>query len=81
MSQTTEKKVSNPNGNKVNSQTGKWLGWAGVIVGVIGFFTMRLFLGIVAVCLGVIGRMSDQKTLNTWAIVAGAVAILLNFVL
>lgn len=79
MSVNTE--VENTQTEKISTKAGKWLGWIGIVVGIIGFFWMRIVLGAIAAVLGVIGVFSSEKTLNIIAIVAGAIAIVLGIVL
>ncbi len=64
----------------ISTTAGQWLGWIGIIVGVIGFFWQPLWLGLAAIVLGIIGLFSDQKTLNWVAIVAGAISLIIYMV-
>lgn|GEM_PF-564732 len=67
--------------SRLNDTAGKWLGWVGIVVGVVGFFWLRVWLGAIAAILGVIGLFSPQKKLSWVAIAAGVVAIILGIVL
>jgi hypothetical protein len=62
----------------MNGTAGNWLGWLGIIVAVVGFFTMHLVLGIIGVILGIIGLFSPKKGLNWIAVVCGIIAILIG---
>ena len=64
----------------MNKTVGNWLGWIGIVVAVIGFFTTHLILGIVGIILGIIGLFSPSKVVNWVAIVCGVIAIIINFV-
>lgn len=66
---------------QITEDVGKWLGWSGIAVGVVGFFWLHIWLGAAAIVLGVVGLFSPQKILNSVAIAAGAVALILGFVL
>lgn len=69
------------NNNEGLSETaGQWLGWIGIICGVIGWFWQPLWTGIVATILGIIGLFSPQKTVNWIAIAAGVIALIIHFV-
>ena len=59
---------------------GKYLGWIGIIVGVIGFFWMPISLGIAAVVIGIIGLFSPERTINIVAIIVGVLALVIGLV-
>ncbi|EKU93636.1 Uncharacterised protein [Alloiococcus otitis] len=70
-----------PNNNSGLSDTaGLWLGWIGIIVGVIGFFWQPIWLGIIAAVLGIIGLFSPQKGVNWAAIIIGVIALIIGLV-
>lgn len=76
----------NPNTNQ-NTQTeglsntaGQWLGWLGIIAAVIGFFWQPIWMGIIALVLGIIGVFSPQKGLNWTAVVLGVIALIIGLV-
>ena len=73
--------TTSTNNAKISTTAGKWLGWIGLCLGVLGFFWLRIWFGIPALILGVIGLFSDQKKLNIFTVVVGAVAIILGIVL
>ena len=59
---------------------GKYLGWIGIIVGVIGFFWMPIALGIAAIVIGIIGLFSPERTINIVAIIVGVLALVIGLV-
>lgn len=59
---------------------GKYLGWIGIIVGVIGFFWMPITLGIIAIVLGIIGLFSPEKTMGIFAIIVGVLALIIGII-
>lgn len=63
---------------KISNSGGLWLGWIGIILGIIGFFWQPIFLGITSVILGIIGLQSPQKDLNIAAIVVGAISFIIG---
>jgi len=67
--------------SSISENAGKWLGWIGLVLGVLGFFWLRIWFGVAAVIMGAIGLASPQKKLNTVTVVAGAVAIALGIAL
>jgi hypothetical protein len=62
----------------MNGTAGNWLGWLGIVVAVIGFFTLHLVLGIIGLILGIIGLFSPKKWVNWIAIVCGVIAVLIG---
>jgi hypothetical protein len=64
----------------MSNTVGKWLGWLGVIIGVIGFFWAQITLGIIAGVLGLIGLASPEKTLSWMAVGAGVIALIIGFI-
>lgn len=64
----------------MSEKTGKLLGWIGIVVGVVGFFWLSIWLGIVSLCAGIAGLFSPQKKLNGIAVAAGAVALIIGIV-
>jgi membrane protein required for beta-lactamase induction len=65
---------------KVNDAVGKWLGWIGLVLGVIGFFWASIWMGIGAIVLGLVGIFSSQKVLNGVAMGAGVIALIIGLV-
>lgn len=65
----------------LSGDVGKWLGWIGIIVGIIGFFWLPTWMGVTAIVLGIIGLFSAQKTLSIVAIVAGVIALFIAWIL
>ena len=65
---------------KMSEKVGKWLGWIGIILGVIGFFWQPIWMGAVAIVAGIVGLFSPQKKLNWVAIVAGVVALIIGII-
>lgn len=53
----------------MSNTTGQWLGWIGILVGIIAFFWQPVWMGVAAVVLGIIGLFSPQKGLNWTAII------------
>lgn len=46
----------------MSENVGKWLGWIGIILGVIGFFWQPIWMGVIAIVAGVIGIvLSSEK--------------------
>lgn len=66
---------------RLSGDVGKWLGWIGIIVGIIGFFWLPTWMGITAIVLGIIGLFSAHKTLSIIAIVAGVIALCIAWIL
>lgn len=62
----------------MNDVVGMWLGWIGIILGVIGLFVFRYVLGGAAIVLGVIGLFSPKKGLNAVAILIGLIAVIIQ---
>ncbi|SDI64416.1 C4-dicarboxylate ABC transporter [Natribacillus halophilus] len=61
----------------MNETSGQWLGWIGIIAAVIGFFWAPIFLGIVAIVLGLITLATPQKGLAWIAIALGAITLII----
>jgi hypothetical protein len=61
----------------LSNSAGLWLGWIGIILGVIGFFWLPIWMSIGAILLGIIGLFSPQKVLNWIAIILGVVVLLI----
>ncbi|GGJ96372.1 hypothetical protein GCM10007063_18510 [Lentibacillus kapialis] len=59
-----------------NDTSALWMGWIGIVAGVISFFTLPLIFGIAAVILGIITVNSTAKTLGWWSIGVGVAGIL-----
>ncbi|CAM4161451.1 C4-dicarboxylate ABC transporter [Lacicoccus alkaliphilus] len=72
MSEHTERQSE----NSLNNTTGLWVGWIGIILGLIGFFWQPVFLGIAAIILGILGLFSPQKALNGVALAIGVIALI-----
>jgi len=64
----------------LSETAGNWLGWIGIIAGIIGFFWQPVWMGIIGIVLGVIGLFSPQKGVNWGAIVVGAIALIIGIV-
>ncbi|SHE28637.1 hypothetical protein SAMN02745249_00125 [Atopostipes suicloacalis DSM 15692] len=45
----------------MSNTTGQWLGWIGILVGIIAFFWQPVWMGVAAVVLGIIGLFSHRK--------------------
>lgn len=58
---------------------GRWIGWAGIIAAVIGFFFMPFWLGGLGVVLGIIALFSPARGVAWWAIILGVIAIGIGF--
>lgn len=56
-----------------------WMGWIGVIAGVISFIYAPFLFGSVAVILGLITAFSKANTLGWWAIGLGIVGAITNW--
>ncbi|MDP4162363.1 MAG: C4-dicarboxylate ABC transporter [Bacillota bacterium] len=63
----------------MSEMTYKLLAWLGIVVGVIGFFFAPIWLGIVAVVLGLVSLASSQKVLAWLAIIIGVIVLLIQF--
>jgi hypothetical protein len=64
--------------NIMNETAGNWLGWLGIIAGIVGFFVIHYWLGILAIILGIIGLFTPKKGLNWVAIAAGVIAVIIG---
>ncbi len=62
----------------MSENLGKWLGWIGIVLGVVGLFWQPILFGTIAVLAGIIGLFSPQKKLNWITIVIGAVALIIG---
>ncbi len=78
MSQTTYNNENTE--SRINDTAGKWLGWLGIIFGVIAFFWQPIWMSIIGIVLGVIGLFSPQKALNIVAIVVAVIALIVGLV-
>lgn len=59
---------------------GKYLGWIGIVIGVVGFFWMPITLGIIAIVLGIIGLFSQERTINIVTIIVGVLALIIGII-
>lgn len=66
----------------VSNTAGQWLGWIGIILGIIALFWTQgaLWCGIIGLILGIIGVFSPQKGLNWAAIIISAIALIIYMV-
>lgn len=65
---------------KISESAGNWLGWIGIIAGVIGLFWQHIWMGVISIVLGIIGCFSPKRNLNIVAIVIGVVALIIGIV-
>ncbi|MED0676557.1 hypothetical protein [Aneurinibacillus thermoaerophilus] len=56
-----------------------WLGWIGIVAGIVAFFYAPLLFGGAAVILGLITVFSKANTLGWWAIGLGVVGIIVQW--
>ncbi|MZQ86245.1 C4-dicarboxylate ABC transporter [Paenibacillus sp. 5J-6] len=59
--------------------TGKWLGWIGIILAVIGFFYAPVWMGSFAVVLGLICLATPKKGLAWWSVALGVMAFIIPY--
>lgn len=64
----------------MSETVGKYLGWIGIIIGVVGFFWMPITLGIIAIVLGIIGLFSQERTINIVTIIVGVLALIIGII-
>ncbi|NLJ75529.1 MAG: C4-dicarboxylate ABC transporter [Firmicutes bacterium] len=64
----------------INETTGTWLGWIGIIAGLIGFAWQPIFMPIVALVLGIITIQSPKRTIGWISVAVGAVALIVGLV-
>lgn len=64
----------------MSETVGKYLGWIGIIIGVVGFFWMPITLGIIAIVLGIIGLFSQERTINIITIIVGVLALIIGII-
>lgn len=57
----------------------KWIGWIGIIAGILSFFYAPLLFGGAAVILGIITLFSKANGVGWWAIGLGVVGALANY--
>ncbi|WP_188455647.1 C4-dicarboxylate ABC transporter [Virgibacillus oceani] len=60
-----------------NDTSALWMGWIGIVAGVISFFAPML--GVVAIILGIVTAFSKAKTLGWFSIVIGVAGILVHW--
>ncbi|HJV45962.1 MAG TPA: hypothetical protein VJ824_09610 [Bacillota bacterium] len=53
-----------------------WIGWVGIVVGILSFVYSPFILGIIAVVLGVVSIYFKSSTLGWISIVLGAIGVL-----
>lgn len=63
----------------MNEMTGKWLGWIGIVLAIIGFFYAPVWMGSIAVILGFICLATPKKGLAWWSIVLGLIAFIIPY--
>ena len=64
----------------MSETVGKYLGWIGIIIGVVGFFWMPITLGVIAIVLGIIGLFSQERTINIVTIIVGVLALIIGII-
>ena len=64
----------------MSETVGKYLGWIGIVIGVVGFFWMPITLGIIAIALGIIGLFSQERTINIITIIVGVLALIIGII-
>lgn len=62
-----------------NDTSALWMGWIGIVAGVISFFALPLILGAVAIILGIITACSKAKALGWWSIAIGVAGFLVHW--
>lgn len=62
-----------------NDTSALWMGWIGIVAGIISFFYAPLLFGGAAVVLGLITVFSKANTLGWWAIGLGIVGAAVNW--
>ncbi|HEX7056478.1 MAG TPA: C4-dicarboxylate ABC transporter [Bacilli bacterium] len=70
-----------PENNNVQNKTDAsalWMGWIGIVAGVIAFFYAPFIFGAVAVVLGLITVFSKANTLGWWACALGVIGAIAN---
>lgn len=74
-----ENQVDNDRDDRVDRTTGgRGMGYAGLIVSVLGLFIMPVLLGIVGIALGFFARSRGEQSLGAWAIGIGAAAVIMG---
>lgn len=63
-------------GDGMFMQSGSGWGWAGLGISILSLFLWPYFLGPIGIVLGYMAFRNDARTLGTWAMVIGAIAIL-----
>lgn len=58
----------------------KWMGWLGIIAGIVSFFYAPFLFGGAAIILGLITAFSKANGLGWWAVVLGVIGAALNIV-
>lgn len=64
---------------RIGNISGLWLGWIGVLSGVIALFWQPALMGIIAMVMGLLCLFSSQKVLSGMAIAIGIVAIVVGY--
>ncbi len=62
-----------------NDMSALWMGWIGVIAGILSFFTLPIILGVAAIVLGIITVNSRAKALGWSSIVVGAIGFIVHW--
>ena len=65
---------------KINETAGTWLGWIGIIAGLIGFAWQPIFMPIVGLVLGVLTILSPKRTIGWVSVVIGAISLIVGLV-
>ena len=67
-------------GERVREDTSaRWIGWIGIVAGIMAFFFVPLLFGGAAVVLGVDYVFSQANTLGWWSAALGIVAMIANW--
>ncbi|MBO7743476.1 hypothetical protein I8J29_04675 [Paenibacillus sp. MWE-103] len=61
----------------MNEMVGKWLSWIGIVAAVIGFFYASVWMGGIAVILGLVGLATPIKKLAWLSIGLGIIAFII----
>ncbi|WP_061568026.1 DUF308 domain-containing protein [Caldibacillus debilis] len=57
---------------------GPWFGYLAIALAILSLFVMPVFLGAVAIILGVVSRNREARTLGNWAIGIGILSVIIG---
>ncbi len=65
---------------KFDETAGTWMGWIGIIAGLIGFAWQPILMPIVGLVLGILTIFSPKRTIGWVSVVIGAISLIVGLV-